>query len=104
MIKQFNLLDKVWYVDDINIKEVTITSYIYLNDICKEVVTVIVGDSILEVKPCQLYYTKEEACQCIIDTLNYRISDAESALEVRKNELSELIKLRDDVQKELDRN
>ena len=25
MIKQFNLLDKVWYVDDINTKEVTIT-------------------------------------------------------------------------------
>lgn len=104
MIKQFNLLDKVWYVNDINIKEVTITSHIYLNDICKEVVTVIVGDSILEVKPCQLYYTKKEAYQCIMDTLNYRISDAESALEVRKNELSELRKLYDDVQRELNRN
>ena len=104
MIKQFNLLDKVWYVDDINIKEVTITSHIYLNDICKEVVTVIVGDSILEVKPCQLYYTKEEAYQCIMDTLKHRISDAERALEAIENELSELRKLRDDVQKELDRN
>lgn len=104
MIKQFNLLDKVWYVDDINIKEVTITSHIYLNDICKEVVTVIVGDSILEVKPCQLYYTKEEACQCIIDTLDYRISNAKSALEARENELHELNKLRNDVQKELNKN
>ena len=104
MIKQFNLLDKVWYVDDINVKEVTITSHIYLNDICKEVVTVIVGDSILEVKPCQLYYTKEEAYQCIIDTLNYRISDAESALKARENELSELNKLLKDVQKELNSN
>lgn len=104
MIKQFNLLDKVWYVDDINVKEVTITSHIYLNDICKEVVTVIVGDSILEVKPCQLYYTKKEAYQCIMDTLKHRISDAESALEVRKNELSELNKLLKDVQKELNSN
>ena len=104
MIKQFNLLDKVWYVDDINIKEVTITSHIYLNDTCEKVVTVIVGDSILEVKPCQLYYTKEEAYQCIIDTLNYRISDAESALKARENELSKLNKLLKDVQKELDRN
>ena len=104
MIEQFNLLDKVWYVNDINTKEVTITSHIYLNDIGKKVVTVIVGDSILEVKPCQLYYTKEEAYQCIMDTLNYRISDAESALKVRKNELSELCKLRNDVQRELDKN
>ena len=103
MIKQFNLLDKVWYVDDINIKEVTITSHIYLNDICKEVVTVIVGDSILEVKPCQLYYTKEEAYQCIMDTLNYRISDAKSALKARENELSELNKLYDKL-KELNHN
>lgn len=104
MIKQFNLLDKVWYVNDINTKEVTITSHIYLNDTCEKVVTVIVGDSILEVKPCQLYYTEKEAYQCIMDTLNYRISDAESALEARKNELSELNKLRNDVQRELDRN
>ena len=36
MIKQFNLLDKVWYVNDINTKEVTITSHIYLNDICEK--------------------------------------------------------------------
>lgn len=104
MIKQFNLLDKVWYVDDINIKEVTITSHIYLDDICKEVVTVIVGDSILEVKPCQLYYTKEEAYQCIMDTLDHRISDAESALKARENELSELRKLYDDIQRDLNRN
>ena len=104
MIKQFNLLDKVWYVNDINIKEVTITSHIYLNDIGKEVVTVIVGDSILEVKPCQLYYTKEEAYQCIMDTLKHRISDAESALKARENELSELNKLYEGVLKELNRN
>lgn len=104
MIKQFNLLDKVWYVNDINTKEVTITSHIYLNDICKEVVTVIVGDSILEVKPCQLYYTKEEAYQCIMDTLKYRISDVKRALEARKNELSELNKLYNDVQDELNSN
>ena len=104
MIKQFNLLDKVWYVDDINIKEVTITSHIYLNDICKEVVTIIVGDSILEVKPCQLYYTKEEAYQCIMDTLKHRISDAERALEARKNELSELNKLLNHVLDELNKN
>lgn len=104
MIKQFNLLDKVWYVDDINIKEVTITSHIYLNDICEKVVTVIVGDSILEVKPCQLYYTKEEAYQCIMDTLKYRISDAERALEVRKNELSELNKLYNSIRDELNSN
>lgn len=95
MIEQFNLLDKVWYVNDINTKEVTITSHIYLNDICEKVVTVIVGDSILEVKPCQLYYTKKEAYQCVMDTLDYRISDAESALKARENELSELLKLRD---------
>ena len=104
MIKQFNLLDKVWYVDDINIKEVTITSHIYLNDICKEVVTVIVGDSILEVKPCQLYYTKKEAYQCVMDTLDYRISDAERALEARENELLRLRKLYKGVQDELNRN
>lgn len=104
MIKQFNLLDKVWYVDDINIKEVTITSHIYLDDICKEVVTVIVGDSILEVKPCQLYYTKEEAYQCIMDTLDHRISDAESALKARENELSELRKLYNNIQRDLNRN
>ena len=104
MIEQFNLLDKVWYVDDINIKEVTITSHIYLNDICKKVVTVIVGDSILEVKPCLLYYTKEEAYQCVMDTLKHRISDAESALEVRKNELSELNKLLNHVLDELNKN
>lgn len=104
MIKQFNLLDKVWYVDDINIKEVTITSHIYLNDICKEVVTVIVGDSILEVKPCQLYYTKKEAYQCVMDTLDYRISDAERALEARENELLRLRKLYEGVRDELNRN
>lgn len=104
MIKQFNLLDKVWYVNDINTKEVTITSHIYLNDICKEVVTVIVDDSILEVKPCQLYYTKKEACQCIIDTLEHRISDAESALKARENELLRLRKLYDGVRDELNRN
>ena len=104
MIKQFNLLDKVWYVDDINIKEVTITSHIYLNDICKEVVTVIVGDSILEVKPCQLYYTKKEAYQCIMDTLKYRISDAERELEARKNKLSELNNLYNGILDELNRN
>ena len=104
MIKQFNLLDKVWYVNDINTKEVTITSHIYLNDTCEKVVTVIVGDSILEVRPCQLYYTKEEAYQCIMDTLKHRISDAKSALEAREKELRILSKLRDDVQKELDSN
>ena len=104
MIKQFNLLDKVWYVNDINTKEVTITSHIYLNDICKEVVTVIVDDSILEVKPCQLYYTKEEAYQCIIDTLQHRISDAKSALEARENELRRLNELLKDVQDKLDKN
>ena len=47
---------------------------------------------------------KKEAYQCIMDTLKHRISDAESALEVRKNELSELDKLRNYVQRELDRN
>lgn len=104
MIKQFNLLDKVWYVNDINIKEVTITSHIYLNNICEEVVTVIVGDSILEVKPCQLYYTKKEAYQCIMDTLDYRISDAESALKARENELLRLRKLYDSVRDELNSN
>lgn len=104
MIEQFNLLDKVWYVDDINIKEVTITSHIYLNDICEKVVTVIVGDSILEVKPCQLYYTKKEAYQCVMDTLDYRISDAESALKARENELLRLRKLYDGVRDELNRN
>lgn len=102
MIEQFNLLDKVWYVNDINTKEVTITSHIYLNDIGEKVVTVIVGDSILEVKPCQLYYTEKEAYQCIMDTLEYRISDAERALEVRKNKLSDLNKLRNDVLDVLD--
>ena len=104
MIKQFNLLDKVWYVNDINTKEVTITSHIYLNDTCEKVVTVIVGDSILEVKPCQLYYTKEEAYQCVMDTLKHRISDAKSALEARENELSELNKLYEDIQKEFNSN
>lgn len=104
MIKQFNLLDEVWYVNDINIKKVTITSRIYLNDICEKVVTVIVGDSILEVKPYQLYYTEEEAYQCIMDTLNHRISDAESALEARKNELSKLRKLYNTVQLKLNSN
>lgn len=104
MIKQFNLLDKVWYVNDINTKEVTITSHIYLNDICKELVTVIVGNSILEVKPCQLYYTKEEAYQCIMDTLKHRISDAERALEARENELLRLRKLYEGVLDELNRN
>lgn len=104
MIKQFNLLDKVWYVNDINTKEVTITSHIYLNDICKELVTVIVGNSILEVKPCQLYYTKEEAYQCIMDTLKHRISDAERALEARENELLRLRKLYEGVRDELNRN
>ena len=104
MIEQFNLLDKVWYVNDINTKEVTITSHIYLNDVCEKVVTVIVGDSILEVRPCQLYYTEKEAYQCIMDTLNYRISDAESALEARKNELSKLLKLRDYVLDKLNKN
>lgn len=104
MIKQFNLLDEVWYTNDINIKKVTITSHIYLNNIGEKVVTVIVGDSILEVRPYQLFYTEDEAYKCIMSTLNYRISDAESALEVRKNELSELRNLYNTIQLKLNSN
>lgn len=39
-----------------------------------------------------------------MDTLKYRISDVERALEARKNELSELNKLYDDIQRDLNRN
>lgn len=39
-----------------------------------------------------------------MDTLNHRISDAESALEARKNELSKLRKLYNTVQLKLNSN
>lgn len=104
MIDRFNLLDEVWYVNDINVKKVAITSRIYLNNICEKVVTVIVDDSILEVKPSQLFYTEKEAYQRIMDILNYRISNAERALEARKNELSKLRNLYNTVQLKLNSN
>lgn len=104
MINQFNLLDEVWYVNGINIKKVTITSYICRNTVGEKTVTVIVGDSILKVKPCQLYYTEKEAYQCIMDTLNHRISNTERVLEAEKNELSKLRNLYNTVQLKLNSN
>lgn len=84
------MLDKVWYVNKIDVKEVTISSKIHTNNYKEKVINVIVDDNVLEVKLYQLFYTEKEAYEDIIDIVSRRISDTEKHLEYIKHELKDL--------------
>lgn len=95
MIEHFNLLDKVWYVKDDQISEVTIVSKIRDSYYSTEKVIKIVKDNtLLDVALSNLFYTQDEAYKYVLDNINTKISNVEKTLETTLQSLMKLYNLR----------
>lgn len=95
MIGHFNLLDKVWYVKDTQVNEVTIVSKTRDSYYGTEKVVEIVKDNtLLNVALSDLFYTQDEAFKYILDKINTEISDVEKTLDTTKQSLVKLYNLR----------
>lgn len=100
MIEPFNLLDKVWYVKDNQISKVTIVSNTYDCSYGTEKLVKIVKDNtLLDVALSDLFYTQEEACKCVLDKINTKISNTEKTLNTARQSLVELCNLRYEIAK-----
>lgn len=95
MIGHFNLLDKVWYVKDNQVNEVTIVSKTRDSYYGTEKVVEIVKDNtLLNVALSDLFYTQDEAFKYVLDKINTEISDVEKTLDTTKQSLVKLYNLR----------
>lgn len=100
MIGHFNLLDKVWYVKDNQISEVTIVSKTRDSYYGTEKVVKIVKDNtLLDVALSNLFYTQDEACKYVLDNINTKISNVEKTLETTLQSLMKLYNLRQTIEK-----
>ena len=104
MIEHFCLLDKVWYVNGTDIKEVVISSKVFYDDLRGSLINVITNNTVLEVKLSQLFYTEKEAYQSIADFVTKSILNTERDLELIKQDLYELRNLHDIIQLKLNNN
>lgn len=99
MIEHSNLLDKVWYVKDNQISEVTIVSKTRDSYYGTEKVIKIVKDNtLLDVALSTLFYTQEEACNYILDKVNTEISSVENTMNTVIQSLGELYNLRHSIE------
>lgn len=99
MIEHSNLLDKVWYVKDNQISEVTIVSKTRDSYYGTEKVIKIVKDNtLLDVALSTLFYTQEEACNYILDKVNTEISSVENTMNTVIQSLVELYNLRHSIE------
>lgn len=100
MIGHFNLLDKIWYVKDNQISEVTIVSKTrdsYYGT--EKVVKIIKDNTLLDVALSSLFYTQDEACKYVLDSINAKISNVEKTLETTRQSLMKLYNLRQTIEK-----
>lgn len=99
MIEHSNLLDKVWYVKDNQISEVTIVSKIRDSYYGTEKVIKIVKDNtLLDVALSTLFYTQEEAYNYVLDKVNTEISSIENTMNTVIQSLVELYNLRHSIE------
>ncbi len=99
MIGHFNLLDKVWYIKDNQVNEVTIVSKTrdsYYGT--KKVVEIVKDNTLLNVTLSDLFYTQDEAFKYILDKINTEISDVEKTLDTTKQSLVKLYNLRRNIE------
>lgn len=103
MIGHFNLLDKIYYVDDIQAKKVTAVSKPYNNfDNTKKLVDIVLDNDTISVDIHELCYTLKEALEIILNRINYRISYKEGRLKIVEKDLKELYNLQHTAQDQLD--
>lgn len=99
MIEHSNLLDKVWYVKDNQISEVTIVSKTRDSYYGTEKVIKIVKDNtLLDVALYTLFYTQEEAYNYVLDKVNTEISSVENTMNTVIQSLVELYNLRHNIE------
>lgn len=99
MIEHSNLLDKVWYVKDNQISEVTIVSKTRDSYYGTEKVIKIVKDNtLLDVALSTLFYTQEEAYNYVLDKVNTEISSVENTMNTVIQSLVELYNLRHSIE------
>lgn len=99
MIGHSNLLDKVWYVKDNQISEVTIVSKTRDSYYGTEKVIKIVKDNtLLDVALSTLFYTQEEAYNYVLGKVNTEISSVENTMNTVIQSLVELYNLRHSIE------
>ena len=99
MIEHSNLLDKVWYIKDNQISEVTIVSKTRDSYYGTEKVIKIVKDNtLLDVALSTLFYTQEEAYNYVLDKVNTEISSVENTMNTVIQSLVELYNLRHSIE------
>lgn len=99
MIEHSNLLDKVWYVKDNQISEVTIVSKTRDSYYSTEKVIKIVKDNtLLDVALSTLFYTQEEVYNYVLDKVNTEISSVENTMNTVIQSLVELYNLRHSIE------
>lgn len=99
MIGHSNLLDKVWYVKDNQISEVTIVSKTRDSYYGTEKVIKIVKDNtLLDVALSTLFYIQEEAYNYVLDKVNTEISSVENTMNTVIQSLVELYNLRHSIE------
>lgn len=99
MIEHSNLLDKVWYVKDNQISEVTIVSKTHDSYYGTEkVITIVKDNTLLDAALSTLFYTQEEAYNYVLDKVNTEISSVENTMNTVIQSLVELYNLRHSIE------
>lgn len=105
MIGHVNLLDKVYYLNDKKVYESTIISKVYKNlrtDSTRKFVSIIFNDKIEEVNTEYLFYTKKEAYEQLLKTIEKLISAKEKSIQKEQEELKQLNNYHKDILDKLD--
>lgn len=107
MIGHTNLLDKVYYLIDMQVRKVTIVSKIYDERLnfghnTSKVVNIVIDDNVKTVCIDKLYYTCKEAYEVALKKLEERISQEEGYLSSLNKELTSLYEKRSNVLNMLD--
>lgn len=107
MIGHTNLLDKVYYLIGMQVREVTIVSKIYDERLnfghnTSKVVNIVIDDNVKTVCIDKLYYTCKEAYEVALKKLEERISQEEDYLSSLNKELTSLYEKRSNVLNILD--
>lgn len=98
MIKQVNLLDKVFYIHNKCVYEVTTVSKVYetseANGWCVsfKAINIIFNDEVIAVDIKELYYTSEEAYKEILKNIKEEISLQEKYVQAAQLTLARLYK------------
>ena len=96
MIEQVNLLDKVFYIHNECVYEVTIVSKVYETRETDgwhhkyKAINIIFNDEVITVDIKELYYTKKDAYECVLEDVKKEIAKKEKYVQEVQLELLSL--------------